>query len=251
MRVVVLGATGEIGRALSERLRERGVEVIAAQRSSGVDAYAGTGLAESFTGADAVVDCMNIVTTKAQKAIDFFGTVAANVAAAAVEAGVGRVICLSIINAADPTVNAKFGYYQGKAAQEKVYRDALGPERLTVVRSAQFYELARQMMDTLHLGPVAAVPHMRCRPLPSADAAAALADVVTAPVSGDVEVAGPAVCDLAEVGKAIAHRTGSPRWVFGINFGGAAVRNGALVPDDPTVVVHTTVDQWLDKEYPA
>ena len=160
-------------------------------------------------------------------------------------------MCLSIINAADPAVNAKFGYYQGKAEQERVYTEMLSGDRLTFVRSAQWYELARQMMSTMRLGPVAAVPHMRCRPLSVADAASALADAATAESSRDVEVAGPEVLDLADVGKAIAQRSGSPRWVVGIRFGGAAVRDGGLVPDRPDVVAATTLDQWLDTEFAA
>ncbi|MGK2320838.1 SDR family oxidoreductase [Gordonia rhizosphera] len=251
MRVVVLGAGGEMGRALCDRLRAQGIEVFEAQRSTGVDAYAGTGLVEAFTGADVVVDCTNVTTTRAKTAIDFFGTVAANVAIAATQAGIGRVVCLSIINAADPEVNAKFGYYQGKAAQEKAYRDGLDAGRLVVVRSAQWYELARQMMGSLRAGPVAAVPHMRCRPLSVADAAVEVARAVTAPVADDIEIAGPDVLDLADVGKAIARRTGSPKWVFGVNVGGAAIRDGHLVPDHPDVVTQTSLDQWIEQAYPA
>ncbi len=251
MRTVVLGASGEIGAALVRRLRENGVDVVAAHRSTGVDAYTGTGLEAAFAGADVVVDCTNVTTTNAAKAIDFFGTVARKVSAAAEAAGVGRVVCLSIINAADPEVNAKFGYYQGKAAQEQAYRDALPAERLTVVRSAQWYELARQMMGSLRLGPVAAVPHMRCRPLSSDDAAAALADAVRIRPEQDIEVAGPEVLDLADIGKAIARRAGSPRWVVGVRVGGSAIRDGGLVPDDPTIVTTTTLEQWLDEEFAA
>ncbi|MEE4022343.1 NAD(P)H-binding protein [Gordonia sp. PKS22-38] len=251
MRVVVLGATGVIGSVLVDRLRERGIDVVAANRASGVDAYEGTGLAEVFAGADVVIDCMNVTTTSAKKAIDFFGTVARNVGDAATKAGVPHVVCLSIINAADPTINAKFGYYQGKAAQEDAYRAALAADRLTIVRSAQFFELAEQMMGTLRLGPVAAVPHMRCRPLSVADAAAALADVAVAAPAGEVEVAGPDVLDLADIGKAVARRSGSPKWVIAINFGGAPIRDGALVPEQPSVVASTTLGQWLDTEYAA
>ncbi|MFW0796158.1 NAD(P)H-binding protein [Gordonia sp. CPCC 205515] len=250
MRVAIVGASGQIGGDVAARLRERAVDVVAAHRAAGVDAYTGDGLADALSGADVVVDCVNVTTQRAKTAIDFFGTVAGNIAGAAADAKVDRVICLSIINAANPAVNAKFGYYQGKAAAERVYQDAIG-DRLTLVRSAQWYELAQQMMGMMRLGPVAVVPHMRCQPLSVADAATALADAVTSPPAGDIAVAGPEVCDLTEVARAIAARTGSPRKVFGVNFGGAAIRNGGLVPERPDVIAPTTLAEWIEKVYPA
>lgn len=250
MKVVVLGGSGQIGRLLTEALRESGAQVLAAQRSAGVDAATGAGLASAFGGADVVVDCTNITTTRAKVALDFFGTVAGNVARAADEAGVGRVVCLSIINAARPSVNKKNGYYQGKGLQEKVYRDALG-DRVTIVRSAQWYELAAQIADMARLGPISLVPHMLSRPLSAQDAARLLADVVLQPPGRDIEIAGPTDLDLLDVAKAIAGRTGSPRWTIGINFGGKAFRDGGLLPDHPDIVAPTTLSQWLDKEYPA
>lgn len=244
MRIVVLGASGQIGRELSKDLRRRGVDVVEASRASGVDAYTGEGLATALDGADVVVDCLNITTQSAPKAVDFFGTVATNVAQQALSSSVGHVVCLSIINAADPAVNAKFGYYRGKAEQEKVYRDTLDPDRLAIVRSSQWYELAHQLMSSLRLGPVAAVPHMRTRPASAHDVAVVLADAATSP-GHDVEVAGPAEIDLVDVAKAIANETGAPRWIVGIRFGGTAIRDGGLLPKGEFVQTSTTLDEWI------
>ncbi len=245
MRTVVFGASGEIGRHLGETLQGRGIEVVAAQRSAGVDAYTGDGVAQACAGADVIVDCVNVTTTRAKVAVDFFGTAARRIAEGAVTAGVGRVVCLSIINAADPAVNAKFGYYQGKGEQERVYRELLGPEVLRVVHSAQWFELAEQLLARTSLGPVAVVPRMRCRPLAAADAADAVADAALEPVHGDVEVAGSEVIDLADLAKEVARQDGSPRWVIPVRIGGKALRTDGLLPRGEFVQTETTVEAWL------
>jgi len=244
MRAVVLGGSGKIGRELVTVLAARGVDVAAAQRSAGVDASTGEGLDEVFAGADVVVDCLNIATQNGKKAVDFFGTCARNVAAAVERTGVPRVVCLSIINAAEPAVHAKMGYYQGKSEQERVYRHALG-ERLAVVHSAQWFELAEQLLGTLKAGPVAAIPHMLSRPCALVEAAAVLADVTIAGRIGDVQVAGPEELDLHDLAKQLAERAGSPRWVLGINFGGPAIRGGGLLPAGEFVATETTAQEWL------
>jgi uncharacterized protein YbjT (DUF2867 family) len=46
MRITVMGATGLIGSRVAECLRNTGHDVVAASRSSGVDAVTGAGLTE-------------------------------------------------------------------------------------------------------------------------------------------------------------------------------------------------------------
>ncbi|WP_238422054.1 SDR family oxidoreductase [Gordonia sp. 'Campus'] len=247
MKVVIVGASGALGSRLADLLVARGDEVVRASRATGVDAYAGTGLAEAFAGADAVVDSLSLQTLKAEEAIDFFESTATNIARAAAQAGVAHVIVVSIVNAGDPAVNAKFGYYQGKAAQEAAYRKVLGPDILTVFASVQWFELAEQMMGSMSFGPVAAVPRMQCAPAAVSDVAVALADVVTAGPQdkATVEIAGPDRMDLVDVAKALAAQTGTPRWVVGVPVGGRAIRHGGLVPAAPDVVTTTTLGGWL------
>lgn len=251
MRTVVLGGGGQVGARVVDRLRAEGVEVAQASRTSGVDAYRNMGLTEVVGGADVVVDCLNVTTMRATTAVDFFETTAVNVARAVHAAG-AAVVCLSIANATDPRVNGKFGYYQGKSAQERTYRELCDPSALTIVASTQWYELAAQMMGTMRLGPLALVPHMRCRPAAARDVAEVVAGEAITAARKDirdqprvVEVAGPDELDLVAVARAIARREGSPRWVAGIRFGGKAIRDGGLVPSDPDVVTSMTLSQWV------
>lgn len=257
MRTVVLGAGGQVGRQVVDRLRDEGVDVVAASRTTGTDAYRNAGLTDAVTDADVVVDCLNVTTMKAKAAVDFFATTATNVGRAAHAAG-AAVVCLSIANATDPEVNRKFGYYQGKSAQEQAYRRELEPKALTIVASTQWYELAAQMMGTMRLGPLALVPHMRCRPAAAVDVAEVVArEAITAARNETrseprvIEVAGPDELDLVTVARSIARQQGAPRWVAGVRFGGAAIRNGGLVPADPEVVTPTTLPEWVARQYPA
>ncbi|AZZ83002.1 MULTISPECIES: SDR family oxidoreductase [Gordonia] len=252
MKIVVIGASGVLGSRVADLLAERGNEVVRANRGAGVDAYTGEGLARAMSGADVVVDCLSVETLSAKKAVDFFRTTARNIGRAATAAAVGHVVCVSIVNADDPTVNAKFGYYQGKAAQEAAYRDVVDPATLTILASVQWFELAEQMMGRMAVGPVAIVPKMRCRPAAAEDVAKVVADTATAgPVTADaggvrkIEVAGPAEMNLVDVAKAVAAQRGSPRWIIGAAVGGSAIRGGGLVPANPDVITPTTLEQWL------
>ncbi|GAA1481663.1 NAD(P)H-binding protein [Gordonia sinesedis] len=247
MKVVVLGGSGEIGSRVVANLRNREIGTVAdAERATGVDTYTGNGLKDAIDGADAVVDCTNIATTKAPKAIDFFTTSARTIAKAARDTGVKRLVVVSIVNVDDPKVNAKLGYYQGKTAQEKTYRDTAADGTLAIVRTTQWYELGRQILDRARFGPVALVPHMKCQPLAAREAAKVVADAVTATEAADIEVAGPEVLDIFDIATLIARKEGRPRWVRGIDYGGPAIRDGGLLPRGEYLTAHTTMKEWIE-----
>lgn len=245
MKILVLGATGVMGREVAAKLEAAGADVVRAHRGTGVDAYTGAGLDAAMAGVDVVVEAVNSISTRAKVSIDFFGTVAENVSAAAKAAGVKRVVCLSIVNAAVPQLNSKMGYYQGKARQEEIYRDRLG-DSVTLVRTTQWFELAATLMDSLSFGPIGAIAHMRTRPLAAVDGAAVLAQVALDGAGPVVEVAGPQEMDLADVARAVAKRRGRPRWVIAVNFGGKAMRDGGLSPSGEYLTTETTFTEWLD-----
>src|SRR5690625_5698319 len=86
MQITVYGATGTFGRRLVSQLHERGHTTIAAHRGSGVDTVTGEGVAEAAEGSDVLVDCVNRMTMRADRAIDFFSRSSRSIALAAAEA---------------------------------------------------------------------------------------------------------------------------------------------------------------------
>lgn len=246
-RVAVLGATGQLGARVVTHLRERGVDVVEVSRGQGVDVHSGEGLDAAFEGVSAVVDCLHLATLSRRRAVDFFTTTARNVLAAARRNGVSRIVCVTIINAREREVHRWLGYYAGKAAQEQTYR--AGPVPVTVVASAQWYELAETLLSQMRIGPLSAVPGMRSRPLAADDAAAFVVDRVleseSALSSNDVVVAGPEVRDMADLARAVAQRRGGRRKVLRVPVSFTAVGNGGLLPRGDFTTAPTRFEDWL------
>lgn len=245
-RVAVLGATGLLGSRVVAHLRARGVDVVEVSRRHGADASTGEGLDAAFDGVTTVVDCLNVATLSRRRAVDFFTTAARHVQAAAQRQGVARIVCVTILNARDPRVHRWLGYYAGKAAQERTYRT--GPVPVTVVASAQWYELAETLLAQLRLGPLSLVPAMRSQPLAADEAAAFVAERVLEPASapaGDAVIAGPEVRDVAELARAVAAHRGRHRRVLRVPVSLTALGNGGLLPRGEVTTAPTRFEDWL------
>ena len=251
MRIAVLGATGEMGSKVARNVRRQGHELVSVSRSEGVDVYTGEGLGAALAGADAAVDCLNMMSLSAKKASDYFGRTSRNVVDAAHEAGVARLICMSIAGAADPGVNKMFGYYKGKAAQERVYLES-GAD-CVVVRSTQWFQFLEVLMGMAAAGPVALLPTMKMAPVSAERVASLLVDTA---VSGDtpegktLTIRGPETGYAADFVKrqiaAVGNVAGkSPLWVASAPYMGSAIARGRLVPND-AVVDDTTFGEYLD-----
>lgn len=251
MRLAVLGATGTIGQRVCERASALGHEVLALSRATGVDALTGDGLVEALSGADAVVDCLDIKTISARRAGHFFTTTAANVLAATHGAEVSRLVVVSIAGVQDPAVTKGFGYYRAKALQEDVYR--AGPLPTTIVRSTQWYELLSDLVRRSRLGPVAILPRMRIAPL-AAEAAAEFV-VLQAQDTGDpahriVTIRGPEETTAARAARELltaGHLDGpKPRLIGELPYLGRAIATGALVPAE-AATDHMTLRTWSER----
>lgn len=241
MKIAVLGATGAMGSKVAQDVRRQGHELVEVSRAGGVDVYTGEGLREALTGADAVIDCLNQMTLRAKKAVDYFGTTARNVVDAAREAGVSRIVCLSIAGAADPAVNKLNGYYKGKAAQERVYLDS--DADCVVVRSTQWFQFLEVLMETAAVGPIAVLPTMTMAPV-SADRVSSLlvetASAAESPEGRTIAIRGPETGMAADFATrqldAVGNVAGkSPRWVLSAPYLGSAIARGGLVPADGIV----------------
>ena len=83
MKITVVGASGLIGSKVADLLSAEGHEVVAASRSSGVDALTGDGMAEALTGGEVLVDVTNSPSFEDGPVMEFFTTSTTNLLAAA------------------------------------------------------------------------------------------------------------------------------------------------------------------------
>jgi uncharacterized protein YbjT (DUF2867 family) len=197
MRVVIVGGSGQVGRAVTDVLQNRGHDPVPVSRSSGVDAYTGKGLAEALSRADAVLDATRTPSLDEAAATDFLTTATTNLLQAELAAGVRLHVPVSIIGMERVP---ELGYYRAKLRQEETIRN--GPIPYTMLRAAQFIEfLPTILAGNVHDG-VARLPASGLQPIAVADLAEILADVLTEPpANGIVEAAGPEVLPLDEIGR--------------------------------------------------
>lgn len=246
----MLGATGLIGRRISDQLQSRGHHVICAHRGSGVDAYTGQGLDSAVAGSEAVVDALDLKTMSGKRATDFFTTTAQNIVQACESTGVQRIVCVSIYGAADPAVNRYYGYYKGKAAQQVVYRSSAVAS--TLILSTQWFELIGEVARRASLGPLTLLPTMRLAALSADGAAASIADEAESSADGDrtIVLRGEHEATALELARAILEARGDlagrrPRVLRQLPYLGSAIAAGGLIPADADIVAPGSFSQWL------
>jgi uncharacterized protein YbjT (DUF2867 family) len=243
MRIVIVGGSGQVGRAVTAVLRERGHDAVPVSRKSGVDAYTGEGLSEALVDADAVLDTIRTPSLEESVATDFLRTTTLNLTKAEKEQNVKLHVPVSIIGMERVP---ELGYYRAKLVQEATI--AAGGVPFTMVRAAQFIEfLPTILAGNVHDG-VARLPASYLQPIAVADLAEILADVLTAPpTNGIVEAAGPEALPLDEIGRrllpgvrVITDPTAQP--LFGASLpteallpGPAARKGRTSVPQQPPV----------------
>jgi uncharacterized protein YbjT (DUF2867 family) len=271
--VVVLGGTGNAGRAVVREALSRGLTVRVlsrhvppqddARRVEGA-AYVGLdvlgdaslvaeALDGALAGADAVIDASNGMGPASMKV---FTTGAERLAAAARRAGVRRVSVLSIAN----VDRADYAYYEAHVAQERTYLRAaeVGGVPVTIVRATQFHDFLELFFGRDgRLGRWARLgllPVPRGTKFQSID----LSDVARALVDAALEdgpartwtVGGPEVLDARDMAQRWRRAHGSRRPVLAVPLPGgigAFFRAGLnLVPDARYGQV--TYDEWLARD---
>ncbi|MEV0458799.1 SDR family oxidoreductase [Catellatospora methionotrophica] len=242
MKITVIGASGLVGTHLTRQLRARGHDVTAASPSTGVDTFAGTGLAAAVAGAEAVVDVSNASTFCDGEVMDFFQTSGRNLLSAEVAARVPHHVALSVVGADRMPAS---GYMRAKAAQEQLVGYGLVP--YTVVRSTQCYEFAGGVTvggsDTIRLSPVL------MQPIAVQDTAAILADVAEGHARGGrLDIAGPErIRQDALVRRLLAARNDNRQVVTdrATYYFGATVDDTTLVPARPWRLGGIRLADWI------
>jgi len=249
VRIAVVGATGLVGSALVELAEAAGHDVLALSKQTGVDVLRPEGLADLLDRADAAVDVTQSPSLEESEATAFFSTAAENLGRAAADAGVARSVVLSIIGvdqiaATDGDVGTGFdGYYRAKYAHEQATREHAPAAH--VVRSAQFHDLARQMLGWGRDGDKTTVPDLVIQPL----AVQSMVDVLLRAATGEIddpltEVAGPRREHLGVLSAAYAEHIGDAVDVVVVPVGDL-VRNGILLPNEGALLVGPTFAEWL------
>jgi uncharacterized protein YbjT (DUF2867 family) len=220
-------------------------------RSTGVDVISRDGLADALDGVECIVDTATGPSSEMQAATAFFRTAARNLQDAGKEAGVRRIVGVSIIGCD----RFRAGYNAAKVAHEQAL--VAGPIPAQVLRAAQFHELVEQLVDWGRQGDVSHVPKMRIQPVAARTVAEALADLATgaaSPTSGSSsaipEIAGPREESLVDLARQlIAHRGESLR-IEGVSDPDEPdlYEGGALLPHEYAVIAGPTFEDWLGEQ---
>ena len=253
MKIAVAGATGRVGHHVVDVLKERGHDVVPISRSAGVDVISGDGLAAALAGVDAVIDVATGPSPEEDAATKFFTTAAQNLQELGAQAGVKRMVIVSIIG----IDGLKGGYSVAKVAHEKAA--LAGPIPVRILRASQFHEFVEQLMQWGTQGDVAYVPKMRMVPVAARTVAEALVDLATAPESEFpansagapiLEIAGPQEENLVELATLFADRRGLPLKVeVATDYpdpDADLVEAGALLPGPDATLAGPTFRDWLD-----
>lgn len=250
-KVAVAGATGRVGRYVVEALREAGHQVVPMSRSTGVDVITGEGLAAALAGVDSVVDAATGPSPEQQPATEFFTVAARNLHEAASQAGVQRMVVVSIIGC-DRFAG---GYEAAKTAHERAH--AAGAIPVQILRAAQFHELVSQMVEWGTQGDVCYVPRMRIQPIAAKSVGHALAGFAAgaelpgaAPGSAGApvaEIAGPQVENLTDLARLLTGRRGDPVRIEEVSDPATAglYEKEGLLPGPGAVIAGPAFSEWL------
>ena len=244
MRVLLTGATGFIGRAVAQALRQRGHTVVAVQRRPGrpgeqvVQADFAQEPARAWwvphlADVDAVVNAVGILReTPGQTFRALHSQAPADLFHACVDAGVERVVQVSALGADD---RARSGYHLSKKAADDVLR-AL-PLRGAIVQPSLVYGpggTSAALFNKLALAPVLPFPQaarMEVQPVHVDDVVQGIVRLVESPPPGieTLAFAGPRAMPLREYLGDLREALGETRRQWIVPMPSALFRTAASV----------------------
>jgi len=263
-KIVVIGGTGWIGSRVVKKLRQKGIDAVAASPDTAVHTTTGERSAGALAGAEVVVDVANapsfedqaawdffqivgenLAVAEVADAINFFRTAQENLAAAESAAGVKHHVALSIVG----TERLQdLAYFRAKLIQENMIKGSPVPH--TIIRASLFFEWIRPIAQAGTNGDTVRVPHSLFQPVAAEDVASAVAEVaLEAPRNGAVEIAGPDMFHVDELVAKVLEHDRDPRHVVmddpeGL-FYGIQLDDQSLMPGRDARRGSTTFDSWL------
>jgi len=246
MKLVVIGGSGLIGSKLVAKLRQEGLETVAASLDSGVNTLTGEGLTEALQGASVLVDVSNSPSFEDAAVLKFFETSTRNLLAAEAAAGVGHHVALSVVGTERLLES---GYFRGKIAQEKLIKGSSIP--YSIVHATQFFEFVKSIADAATDGNTVRLAPVLIQPMAADDVATAMARVATGPpLNGTVEVAGPEEFRLDELIREGLRARSDPREVIAdpdARYFGARLSERMLVPGHNAQLGEIRFEDWLSQ----
>ncbi|MGP4098402.1 SDR family oxidoreductase [Nonomuraea sp. KM90] len=250
-KFAVAGATGRLGRHVVDVLSERGHQVVAMSRATGVDIITGEGLAEALTGVDVIIDVASWHGSDQQAATEFFRTATRNLHEAGRQAGAGQIVIASIIGTDKATA--------GFIAAQQVHEEASlsGPLPARILRAAQFHEFVGQLLDW-QPGDVAYIPALPTQLVACRTVAEELVDLATdrdapaqpAPGTPIPEIAGPRRETMSEAAALLGARRGVK--VVGVDGSGMpdaeTAAGGGFLPGPHAKLAGPTFQEWLNAQ---
>jgi uncharacterized protein YbjT (DUF2867 family) len=228
-------------------LREHGHETIAASANSGVNTLTGEGLAEVLKGASVVVDVSNSPSWEDAAVMNFFETSTRNLLKYGAEAGVKRLVALSVVGTQQLSSS---GYFRAKMAQEKLLKSSpILP--YSIVHATQFFEFIKGIADVSMKDGKVHLPPVLFQPMAADDVASGLGRVaVGTPVNGIVEIAGPEQFRLDELVRRRLTQLNDPREVItdpDARYSGAEVSERTLLPGKDARLSETRFETWASQ----
>lgn len=252
-KIAVAGATGRVGRHTVDLLKAAGHDVVEISRSNGVDLITGEGLEDALAGVECIIDAATGPSPVKEEATEFFTTATRNLQKFGEQAGVQRIVVVSIIGIDK--------YTSGYSAAKRFHEAAMlaGPIPARVLRASQFHEFVAQLMDWGRQGAEIYLPNLRTQLVAARTVAQALADLATesrnAPGPADapiVEIAGPREERLVEIATLLAARRGEAVRVEGVSDPDDPDEGlneaGALLPGPNATLAGPTFAEWLDEQ---
>lgn len=231
MSVLVTGGTGNLGRAVVERLHALDVEprVLSRKQGPGLitgDLRSGDGLRAALDGVDTVLH----LATGYRNDLDI--TRALLDAARSTGGTAPRIVYISIVG-----VDAiPLGYYRGKLAAERAIEGSGLP--FAVLRATQFHTLIAQIFRAQRALPVLLAPPFSAQPIAAGEVAERLVELVQTGATGRVaDIGGPEVRTAREFGRQYQEAHSGRRTVRTLPLPGSIVRafraGHNLVPGTP------------------
>jgi len=235
--ILVTGATGHLGSALTPLLLDAGQEVRGLSRreraGSGLswvtgDLRTGENLDHAVDGADVIVHAAT--DGRPSRSADLPGT--RQLLSAVERAGTRpHLVYISIVGIDDHP----FGYYKTKAAAERLIIDSGVP--YTILRTTQWHQLLDRALRVLSRSPVVPVPTAtRVQPMDVSDVALRMADLALGAPAGRVpDLGGPEIHDADYIVRSYLRAAGKHRALVPFRIPGAtgpAIRDGRhLTPE--------------------